>query len=152
MNSRLTIIKCYLIALCGLLPVLAPAQDARQDRVEAFRIAFLTRQLDLDSKEAQEFWPVYNRYNEQMQELGRLERQTLTDKEPDISSLTEEQAKAYLQKLMRLEEDRFRLKKDLVNDLQQVLPARKIIRLQLAEQRFKRELLQRLSQRRKNRP
>lgn len=38
------------------------AQDGGDDRVEAVRMAYITKELQLTPAEAQRFWPVYNGY------------------------------------------------------------------------------------------
>jgi len=36
--------------------------DGKLNKLESYKIAFITRKLDLSSEEAQKFWPVYNKY------------------------------------------------------------------------------------------
>ena len=40
------------------------SQDKQKDggRLEAYKIAFLTKKLNLSIEEAQKFWPIYNKY------------------------------------------------------------------------------------------
>lgn len=38
------------------------ADNDRGGRIEALKIAYLTKKLDLSPSEAQKFWPVYNKY------------------------------------------------------------------------------------------
>ena len=48
------------------LPGLAQGGGGRQQRpgaaLEAMKIAFITKRLDLTPEEAERFWPIYNRY------------------------------------------------------------------------------------------
>ncbi|MBN9349769.1 MAG: hypothetical protein J0H55_03715 [Chitinophagaceae bacterium] len=44
------------------------AQD-RDKKIEALKIAFLTEKLQLSPSEAKEFWPVYNNYQKEVQNL-----------------------------------------------------------------------------------
>ena len=37
-------------------------------RLEALKIAYLTKKLDLSTEEAQRFWPIYNQYTEEMRQ------------------------------------------------------------------------------------
>ncbi len=43
----------------------------RAEKIEAILIAFVTKQLDLTADEAQHFWPVYNKYNEEFKNANR---------------------------------------------------------------------------------
>ncbi len=38
------------------------AQDGNDDRIEAVRMAYITKELELSPDEAQRFWPIYNNY------------------------------------------------------------------------------------------
>jgi hypothetical protein len=50
------------------------AQNDRQDatRLQAYKIAFLTRKLNLSPEEAQKFWPIYNKYEAELR-AARME-------------------------------------------------------------------------------
>ncbi|HEY4147576.1 MAG TPA: hypothetical protein VGM41_01540 [Chitinophagaceae bacterium] len=53
-------------------------------RLEALKIAYLTKRLDLSSEEAQRFWPVYNKYTEEIRAIRRDQRQNnLTELEAE---------------------------------------------------------------------
>lgn len=47
----------------------------RGDRIEALRVAYITRQLQLTQQEAQKFWPLYNEYEDDMKKMLREHRQ-----------------------------------------------------------------------------
>ncbi|MES2645603.1 MAG: hypothetical protein V4717_01915 [Bacteroidota bacterium] len=50
------------------------SQD-KGDRIEALKVAFITKQLQLSSQEAEKFWPVYNGYENEMKQMIREHRQ-----------------------------------------------------------------------------
>ena len=49
------------------------AQERREhyQRIEAIKVAFITKKLDLTTEEAQKFWPVYNNYQKELMVLMR---------------------------------------------------------------------------------
>ena len=49
----------------------AERQNERKENIEAMKIGFLTKKLDLTPEEAQKFWPVYNQYSDKMKELRK---------------------------------------------------------------------------------
>lgn len=55
------------------LPFMGMAQGGRmeegRERIQAIQIAYLTRELNLNSQDAEKFWPVYNRYQDEMKAL-----------------------------------------------------------------------------------
>ena len=54
--------------------------DDRKDggRIEALKIAYLTRKLNLSTEEAQKFWPVYNKYADEIRKVQIEARQNRT--------------------------------------------------------------------------
>ena len=63
-----------LISLMGS-PNWADAQPPNQERVEALKVAFITRQVQLTPEEAQKFWPIYNGYDQTMRSMLKAARQ-----------------------------------------------------------------------------
>ncbi|MGV3761789.1 hypothetical protein [Parapedobacter sp.] len=77
----MTVAKSFhLIALALLLPVtIAVAQESRAERferIEAEKIAFITKELNLTPSEAQKFFPVYNQYHREIYKLKQERRST----------------------------------------------------------------------------
>lgn len=70
----------HIIAITLLLPVtLTVAQESRAvrfERIEAEKIAFITKELDLTPAEAQKFFPVYNQYYQEISKLKQERRAT----------------------------------------------------------------------------
>jgi hypothetical protein len=59
------IILILLIALGASVVTVAQDDDVKEgggSRIEALKIAFLTKKLNLSTEEAQKFWPIYNQY------------------------------------------------------------------------------------------
>jgi hypothetical protein len=69
--------------------VYAVAQDDDGDgktggsRVEAMKIAWVTKKLNLSPEEAQKFWPIYNQYT---QEIRKTRIDARTNKEDDLKT------------------------------------------------------------------
>lgn len=72
-----------IIGLLVGLTAIAVAQDegGKQDggRLEALKIAYLTKKLNLSTDEAQKFWPVYNEYMREIRKTHLDARQNKTD-------------------------------------------------------------------------
>ncbi|RQP11219.1 MAG: hypothetical protein EAS52_21735 [Parapedobacter sp.] len=70
-----------------LFSVIAVAQETRAqrfERIEAEKIAFITKELNLTPSEAQKFFPVYNQY---FREISTLKRERRSDKTPYTPNL-----------------------------------------------------------------
>ena len=73
--------KYYYIVLICLLFTGFTAEAQRQrpgpGQIEAQKTAFITNALDLTSKEAQQFWPIYNASEKRMEAIRKEQRQAL---------------------------------------------------------------------------
>ena len=47
-----------------------PEQE-RADKIQSLEIAFISRKLNLNSEEAQSFWPVYNEYKRDIRQIAQ---------------------------------------------------------------------------------
>ncbi|UEG50472.1 hypothetical protein LK994_03150 [Ferruginibacter lapsinanis] len=41
-------------------------EKKQQDNIEALKVAFISKELDLTPEEAQKFWPIYNQYSKEL--------------------------------------------------------------------------------------
>jgi len=64
-------------ALSLIAPAMAQQDDPKDaaSRVQALKIAYLTKKLNLSPEEAQRFWPVYNKYEEEIRLANQEFRQ-----------------------------------------------------------------------------
>jgi len=136
-----------------MLPIALFAQDKqgnRKDRIETMHIAYLSEKLNLTSAEAEKFWPVYNQYKAEQDQL-RKERQN------DVQSVKQaggidNMSDADVQKLIANETDfetrQLDLRKKYVAKFQDVISARKVAKFFISEDEFKRYLLNQLRKRR----
>jgi hypothetical protein len=148
--------KTILITLLLAFTVSTFAQkNKRAERIKALKVAFITEHLDLTPKEAQLFWPVYNASEDEKNAL-RKETQNIR-KDVNFESLTDNQANKLVQTMLEFEDRKHQLHKKQVTNLLKVIPAKKVIKLRIAEEKFNRRMLQEIKNRRqkfqnKNRP
>jgi len=128
--------------------VFSIAQPNR-DKIKTLKIAFITEKLDLSEQEAQKFWPVYNAFEE---ENFKFRKQSFeTKKNIDFETLKEEEAIAILKDMRSFETKRITLKNNFIDDLSKILPAKKIILLERAEDDFKHKMFEEFKSRRPDR-
>jgi len=123
----------------------------QHERIDAQKIAFITDQLQLTTDEAEKFWPVYNQFNNQKEDLNqdfmkgifkfRKNEDTMTDK--DAIEMSDSYIR-HAQKMVDLQKD-YHLK------LKEVLPPKKLLKLYNVDREFQRLLLQRLGERKMGR-
>jgi hypothetical protein len=144
--KQLTIIFLLFFSITAL----AQPDHKMKERIKAQKIAFITEQLDLTPEEAQKFWPIYNAHDTEIEMLrinGREKRRNL-----NLETISDLEAKKALSDLLAFEEEQQKLKKDLVESLLNVIPAKKIIELMRVEREFDRKLLERIREFRKDKP
>ena len=54
-------------------------RNAKKERIQALKVAYITEKLALTPDQAQVFWPIYNTYGERMSEIYNRERKVLKE-------------------------------------------------------------------------
>jgi len=127
------------------------AQRPNHDRIKALKTAFITEKLDLSAAEAEKFWPVYNVFEGQMEALRKTSRREFLSKvrEESLENLSDDEANAIIDRIMVMKSRELEYRKELIKNLRPILSPKKILKLERAEENFKRKLLERLKNRRK---
>ncbi|MCB0632459.1 MAG: hypothetical protein R2824_35515 [Saprospiraceae bacterium] len=118
------------------------------DRVQAQRVAFITERMDLNSKEAEKFWPLFNEYEREERRI-RKQYQDRQLKRP--IEMTNEEAKAQLLSHFDMEQELLDLKRKYFVKMAEVVSPRKLTGFNRADREFKRMLLKRIQERRRGR-
>jgi hypothetical protein len=125
----------------------ATAQDFKnRERIKALKVAFITERLELTSTEAQQFWPIYNTFEDNTNKLRRENYENR--RKTDIDNLSEQEAKIMLNDMVSVENQKSKLREKFVADLLKVIPAKKIILLKITEDEFNKRMLQEMKKRR----
>lgn len=120
--------------------------DDRHERIKALKVAYLTEQLELTSREAQKFWPIYNEFEEKEQKL-RKENYSKR-KETDVQSLSEEEASNMIEAMISMDKKKQELRETFIKDLQKILSNKKIITMKIAEDQFNKKMFEEYKKRR----
>lgn len=142
------IIPILIAVLTGFSLTLIAQQD-KQDRIEALKVAFITNRLNLSPSEAQTFWPVYNECSQKLENLRKDRRQQFVSVKDNVDNLSDKEVEALVDGEMVFRQKELDIQKEYHNQFKQVLPIKKVAKLYLAEEAFKRELLRRLQEQRK---
>jgi hypothetical protein len=87
--------KYLLIALLLFPAFISLGQQNNEDpkdgsRLQAYKIAFLTQKLNLSPQEAQRFWPIYNKYEQEIRAVriqNRMNKSTEIETEEKILNI-----------------------------------------------------------------
>jgi hypothetical protein len=121
------------------------------EKIKALKTAYITDKVGLTSKEAEVFWPVYNKFERELYQLKVNSRRKLMQEiksKGGVNQLTETEADILLQRYKKLNENIFLKEQEKIRALEKVLDAKKLLKLYRAEETFKKELLNKLKQRR----
>ena len=143
MKKQLVII-CLLAMGCVGIVSAQKGGAPRREKIEAMKVGFITQQLDLTSEEAQKFWPVYNRFAEEMEKSRKDFRGKMMEEVKDVDLMTDAEANKALNDMIAYKTSEVELFKKYNQEFKKVLPTKKVVKLYVAEQEFKRELLRKL--------
>lgn len=114
----------------------------KREQIKSMKVAFLTTELDLNSSEAEKFWPIYNAFEEKEFELKHLKMRSFIKRYREgKDKMTEKEAGFLLNQMETNEEEFYLLRKKFILNLKGILPASKIIKLKKSEEDFNRKLL-----------
>jgi hypothetical protein len=144
--------KNAIITLLLLLPALVwgqmehPPQLSPEKRkeIEAMKVAYLTSQMDLSPEEAQVFWPVYNQFRGEMDELrgeGRKKHQLFKINQADYS---DQELIEHMEFKFDHEREAIGIEEKYFTEFVEILSPQKILTMMEAEEGFKRELLMKM--------
>lgn len=133
--------KYILCLLLGLLGSAAFAQRDQQgfdrEKYESARVAFITNRLDLKTEQAEKFWPIFNKYNEDKEKLMRS--MSAINKESD-GDVTEAKAKELINKRFTIQKEMLDLDKEFMNKITSVLSHTQALKLGGANRDFVRRI------------
>lgn len=117
--------------------------DEKREKIKAYKVSFLTTELELTSSEAQKFWPVYNAYDDKQFELRHEKMKAYFRKLDDgnVNSMSEKEAATLLSQIESADKELYVLREKFMSNLKKILSAKKILKLKKSEDDFNRKLL-----------
>jgi len=140
--------KNFIITLLLLLIITPGFSQNKRDRIKALKVAFITEKLDLTPTEAQQFWPIYNQFESNKESLRR--HMAAKKIEMDFENLSEVEAQKVVEDIIANEQQKTKNETDFLKKLMGVIPSKKIIMLKVAEENFKKRMLEEFRKRRRN--
>ena len=116
----------------------------KEDKIKAKKVAFFTQKLNLNSDEAEVFWPVYNEYQEQRDNLFEQRKAIHNQFARSLHKMSTKEVEESLDKLMEISKDEAALLETYVAKFKNILPDKKVAQLFVVEEDYKRFLLQQI--------
>ncbi len=123
----------------------------KKERIEQLKIAFITKELDLSSEEAEKFWPVYNEMADELKSERKSRKKLSSELKDGMEKMSEGDVKKKTTEILDSEIHEAELKKEYTEKIADIIGYKKATKLLSLEQRFKRELLNKLKER-QNKP
>lgn len=133
------------LLLNAIFVIAQPPPRAPRERVEAMKVGFLTDRLNLTVEEARDFWPVYNKMQEELEVFRKNRRNNLRD---SMESMSDAEVEKMVDGELNFRQNELDIIKKYHPQFKKILPVRKVALLYRAEEDFKRRLLEIIQERR----
>ena len=145
MKKSTSIVVALLLSCSTLLAQHHGAEDRKEhkEKIKSMKIAFITEKINLTPEEAQQFWPVYNEYENKRSTLlkeKRIEKKN-SKGNPELSN---EEIKKHIDNHFVIRQKELDLDKEYHTKFLAILPIKKVGALYLAREQFKRDLLKKM--------
>lgn len=141
------LLSLFLLVFTCAISFAQPPEDLnnkeKREQIQAQKIAFISTQLDLTPDEAQKFWPIYNRYEAEIEVVRKERRGYMRELRKD-EALSDERGYELTQKIFETEKKEADIRLTYLKEFSVVLGKKKATMVFMAEEKFKRELLDQL--------
>jgi hypothetical protein len=137
------------IALSSLMAQTTPpppkqgnkGQMYNKEKMDAMKIGFMTKELELTEQQAQTFWPIYNKHEEEKKALRKSFFGDSKKGDIIISELSEEEADKMINNYLGFKTNDLDLTKKYVAEYKKVLSTKQVAKLLASEEKFKKMLV-----------
>lgn len=127
------------VGLLSLLTAQAQERVEKKEKIEAMKVAYITKELDLTAEEAQKFWPIYNAREAELQAVRKQMHHPAGEKK--LEDMTDAEIEKMIQDQIALKQKELDIEKTYHAKFKEVLSIKKIALLYKAEREFKREVM-----------
>jgi len=130
------------------------AQNLNQEQLDRFnaqKIAFFTQQLHLTPKESEQFWPVYNEYQDKRNEILMEKRKEIVNFRQNIKTMSDKEIEKAADDYVQFSKREADLLVAYHQKFKEVLPIKKVMKLYQTENLFKTFLLRQIRNNQKRR-
>lgn len=110
--------------------------DILRSTIRANKKALVAANLDLTPEEKEKFWPVYDRYQQDLTVINDRYVRMIQDYKASFETLTDEHAMQLLEEYLTADADRTKLRRDYVPQFSAVISGRKVARFYQIENKM----------------
>ncbi len=133
-----------LVTAAFLFSTKAYSQRHQMEKIQAEKMAFITSELDLTSRESQLFWPVYNEFEKKRNSLLEERRDLTSQFRHNRDKMSASEISELVDRFVELRAKDSELHKEYHEKFKEVISAERVMLLYLAEEEFRGQLLRRL--------
>jgi len=133
----------FAVSTIGLGQDNGETKKERREKIEAQKIAFISKELSLTAEEAQLFWPLHNEYEAEIHAV-RKERKKYHHELKRSEDISDDRAYELTELIFTLEKKESDVRLKYLVKFSEIVGKKKAAQLYMAEQMFKRELLRKL--------
>jgi hypothetical protein len=119
----------------------------QKERIETMKIGFITDRLDLTPEEAKVFWPVYDKYSDELESVRKERRENVFNTRENFESMSDTEMEKAVDSEITFRQNELDILKKYHVQFKKVLPMKKVAKLYKTEEDFKRKLLEILQER-----
>ena len=119
-------------------------KQEHHEKIRSMKIAYFTERLEFTPEEAEKFWPVYNEYEKKKAGLHGERRKNFRRFGSEMETLTDEQAREMLDQFVEFHRKETELAVSFHEQIKEILPPKKIIKLYITEVQFREHMLRQL--------
>jgi len=134
-SIKITVFLTILAAFTVLIVSPVTSQDKPADnmqivreKVRADKKLFVAANMELTESEAKGFWPLYERYQKDLEKLGERTLELIRDYAMNFEKMSDEAAKKMLDEWLALEMERQKMREAYLPKFRAVLPDKKVAR------------------------
>lgn len=121
----------------------------KKEKIDQMKVDFITAELELSNEEADKFWPIYNEMESKLKAEKKTQRKLERELRENHATLSEVDSKAKVSEIFSSEEKEVGIKREYYNKIGDQIGYKKSTKLLSLEQKFKRELMEQLKEKRK---
>lgn len=123
-----------------------------REKIDAVKIGFFTREMNLSPEEAEKFWPLYFKYQETVQQQKIERRKAFRMANESLDEMSDTEINQLIDDRIRQAEIALSERQKFVTEIRKVLPVRKVAEYFKAEELFRRKLMEKMNDRKKLSP
>jgi glutamyl/glutaminyl-tRNA synthetase len=111
-------------------------------KLHAFKVAYITETLALNSQDSTKFWGIYNQYEEEKKDIRKQMKRIAQG----LIAKPDEQLKKDLDTFLSLKQKEVEVEKKYINEFLKVINIRQVAALYQAENQIKKKILERFGE------